>query len=84
LSQLDGKSQRPWMKTTGVRPLALACWICRSSRSLIRSAPPFDSSAIGCPRQLVVVVVVEVVVAVVPAAFAVAAAFSIAAASAVV
>ena len=32
LSQLLGSSQSPWMKTTGVLPLAFACSTCCASR----------------------------------------------------
>src|SRR5256886_16230337 len=34
-SQLLGSSQRPWMKTTGVRPDALARSTCSDSRSVM-------------------------------------------------
>jgi hypothetical protein len=34
-SQLLGSSHRPWTNTTGWRPVALACWHCSSSYSVI-------------------------------------------------
>jgi hypothetical protein len=40
VAQLLGSSQRPWMKTTGVVPAALAASISRFSRSEIAAMPP--------------------------------------------
>jgi hypothetical protein len=45
LAQLLGSSQRPWMKTTGVLPEALAASISRRSRSEIDVMP--DSPSVG-------------------------------------
>src|SRR5262249_54000921 len=45
LAQLPGSSHRPWMKTTGVRPEALAAWISRFSRSDIDAMRLSDMNA---------------------------------------
>jgi hypothetical protein len=50
LAQLLGSSQRPWTKTTGVVPEALAAWISRLSRSEIDAMT--DSPPVGLCWQI--------------------------------